>query len=258
MREPLALDEEKIAAFCEDLGAPRVASFPEDEKGRRTYTVTHGQGAICITVGSNPYFPADAGKDVLREVKDSTVKSEIAAHQGWLAMDLRNSSPPSSQPQDDLLANQLLRKFLNENVLALGVVENNGFMTLASRSAVHFSEAGPKQSWPELVKGGAEVWWGQRASDTEDQLPPLRKRQLREFVAAFAKLPAGELAQIKVRLKSGHAEEDIWLKVRGVQREEYGVAFTAEIQKPSTIWPYLQTGEPCTVSAWQVRETRLP
>lgn len=258
LREPLTLDEEKLAALCQDIGAPRIASLSAAEKSRQTYLVTHEQGTISLTTGSNPYFPSDTGNDVLRELKDSTVKSEISAHQAWLAMDLRNSSPPTSQPQEDLLARQLLRKLLNENVLALGVVENNGLMTLASRSAVHLPEPGIAQSWPDLVEGGPEVWWGYRASEADEHSPPLSKRQFREFVAALAKLPAGELAQIKVRLKSGHAEEDIWLKVIGVQREEYGVTFTAEIQKPSKIWPYLQPGESCSVSAWQVRETKLP
>jgi hypothetical protein len=156
-----------------------------------------------------------------------------------------------------LLARILLRQLVDDKVLALGVVEESGLITLASRSAAQL-DLRPDQPWQDMVSGGPTVWWGLRQGSADVDSPPLKKRQQRDFAAAIAKLPAGKAAQIKVRLKLGHAQEDMWLNVVSTQRETYGYTFVAEVQEASKIWPHLQAGERCLVNAWQVRETRLP
>ena len=263
LRTPLAFNADKLSALCQDAAPQRVHLLPSPERDRQTFLVAHSQGSMFITSGTSRYLAPAAEQEPLGAPQRSAVKSEIADHQAWLAIDLLDSAEVLAKPRGDQLAKRFLHRLLddrllNDNLLAVGLAEEGGLMTLASRGAAHPELLLTENSWHDLVGSGTQVWWGPRVAQGDEPSSALTKKQIRAFAAAVAKLPADQFAQLKVRLKLGHAEEDAWLKLRSIQRQDYGYTFSGELQEDSKIWPHLRAGERCTVNAWQVRETKLP
>jgi len=117
----------------------------------------------------------------------------------------------------------------------------------------------PERPWKEWLSGGSQLWLSLGTYPTAAATKPLGRKAQREFVAAVAKLPAGQFAEVRVDLTRGHATEELWLKVARSERYDYGgYHLTCELQADSQLAPSWKAGDLCNVAFWQVRETKLP
>jgi hypothetical protein len=157
------------------------------------------------------------------------------------------------------LAKHLVQKLCDENLLAIALDESTAPTTLVPGNLLRAESLTAERPWKEWLSGGAQVWLSLGTYPAGEATKSMGRKAQREFVAAVAKLSAGQFAEIRVELTRGHATEELWLNVARPERYEYGgYRLTCELQADSQLAPSWKAGDRCNVSFWQVRETRLP
>ena len=136
-----------------------------------------------------------------------------------------------------------------------------GTSLLGKRDGVRTELLSADRPWNDWLPQGENVWLPGPAAgeDHEPGYYAAWRKAGRAFAADVAGLPAGQFAQVKVRLNFGQATEEAWLKVVRMEKEDYGgFRLIGEMQGDSQIWPHLKRGELYAIGWWSVKETKLP
>jgi hypothetical protein len=261
----MPLDEEKLRKLLPGGQDFQVKTLSTSSRPGRTLVVTHESGKILLTSGDSPYHLLPGDLNLIRSGSPQAkgggqdTASELKTHKAWLAIELIDSAAELTGAREDRLAKSLVQKLCGENLLAIALDEATTPTTLVPRNLLRPDALNPERSWKEWLSGGSQLWLSLGTYRDAEAMKPMGRKAQREFVAAVAKLPAGQSAEVRVELTRGHATEELWLKVARPERYEYGgYHLTCELQADSQLDPYWKAGERCNVSFWQVRETRLP
>jgi tetratricopeptide (TPR) repeat protein len=265
LRQDMPLDEEKLRKLLPGGQEFQVKSLPTSNRLGRTLAVSHEGGRILLTSGDSPYHLLPGDLNLIRsgstqaKAGGQEITSELKTHKAWLAIEILDSAAELTGAREDRLAKNLVQRLCSENLVAIALDESTTPTTLVPGKLLRAESLTPERPWKEWLSGGSQLWLSLGSYPAAAATKPLGRKAQREFVAAVAKLPAGQFAEVRVDLTRGHATEELWLKVAHSERYDYGgYHLTCELQADSQLAPSWKAGDRCNVAFWQVRETKLP